>query len=346
MNGRIYDPLLGRFLSADVFVQDAHSLQAYNRYSYVRNNPLTRIDPSGFADTLTETPEQKKKREDHDAAVAMSYRSDARLGFGSPLALFAGIAASNGADTATTSRTVQATGVANKPLDPDKRIRTGKGATSRDSWSTDIPFDDTSSNATTDPNSASRPGSFANPINGWILERVPNEFGGLDVISSAVNINTGQVVYFGVPNYGMPDQTINVASLIVAPPILKTVFGWLGSKLFGRAAETVPAVKPGSFSIVDWTGYPESIPKPTGPFRLLEGAEYDAARAQADAANRAMHAADKSLGGWQLHEIQPVKFDGSPVDIANKMPLPAGAHSEVTTWWRSLQRYLENPNPP
>ena len=52
MNGRIYDPLLGRFLSADLVVQDAGNLQSYNRYSYVRNNPLSLIDPSGFLDEV------------------------------------------------------------------------------------------------------------------------------------------------------------------------------------------------------------------------------------------------------------------------------------------------------
>ena len=48
MNGRIYDPLLGRFLSADLVVQNPSNRQDYNRYSYVQNNPLTLVDPSGF----------------------------------------------------------------------------------------------------------------------------------------------------------------------------------------------------------------------------------------------------------------------------------------------------------
>lgn len=49
MNGRIYDANLGRFLSADPVVQAPGDLQSYNRYSYVRNNPLTLTDPSGYS---------------------------------------------------------------------------------------------------------------------------------------------------------------------------------------------------------------------------------------------------------------------------------------------------------
>ena len=49
MNGRIYDSNLGRFLSADPIVQAPGDLQSYNRYSYVRNNPLTLTDPSGYS---------------------------------------------------------------------------------------------------------------------------------------------------------------------------------------------------------------------------------------------------------------------------------------------------------
>ena len=51
MNGRVYDPLLGRFISADPFIPDPGSTQSYNRYSYVKNSPLTLIDPSGFTDS-------------------------------------------------------------------------------------------------------------------------------------------------------------------------------------------------------------------------------------------------------------------------------------------------------
>lgn len=48
MNGRVYDPVIGRFLSADPFIQDPTSSQSLNRYSYVQNNPLSYTDPSGF----------------------------------------------------------------------------------------------------------------------------------------------------------------------------------------------------------------------------------------------------------------------------------------------------------
>jgi len=47
MNGRMYDPVLGRMLSPDNFVQDPSSSQSYNRYSYCWNNPLKYTDPSG-----------------------------------------------------------------------------------------------------------------------------------------------------------------------------------------------------------------------------------------------------------------------------------------------------------
>lgn len=49
MNGRLYDPMLARFVSADPIVQAPYDLQSLNRYSYVFNNPLYYTDPTGFS---------------------------------------------------------------------------------------------------------------------------------------------------------------------------------------------------------------------------------------------------------------------------------------------------------
>lgn len=48
MNGRVYDPTLARFTSADPHIQAPHNTQSYNRYTYVLNNPMKYTDPSGY----------------------------------------------------------------------------------------------------------------------------------------------------------------------------------------------------------------------------------------------------------------------------------------------------------
>lgn len=48
MNGRVYDPLIARFMTADPNIQSPSDLQSYNRYTYVLNNPLMYTDPSGY----------------------------------------------------------------------------------------------------------------------------------------------------------------------------------------------------------------------------------------------------------------------------------------------------------
>jgi RHS repeat-associated protein len=53
MNGRVFNPLLSRFLSPDPGVPYAEDLQSFNRYSYTRNNPLSYDDPSGFDDAMS-----------------------------------------------------------------------------------------------------------------------------------------------------------------------------------------------------------------------------------------------------------------------------------------------------
>jgi RHS repeat-associated protein len=48
MNGRVYDPLLGRFGTADPTTENPLSTQGWNRYSYVGNSPLNFSDPTGY----------------------------------------------------------------------------------------------------------------------------------------------------------------------------------------------------------------------------------------------------------------------------------------------------------
>jgi RHS repeat-associated protein len=89
MQGRIYDARLGRFVQADPIVQDATDLQAYNRYSYVRNNPLTLTDPSGFS-WLSKTWKKIKKNWRVIAAVVIAVVAPYALpliGISSPIAI-------------------------------------------------------------------------------------------------------------------------------------------------------------------------------------------------------------------------------------------------------------------
>jgi len=117
----------------------------------------------------------------------------------------------------------------------------------------------------------------------------------------------------------------------------------------GYASGEAQVLKSGEFaaSSVDWAGYPEGqfgLTRPGGPFRLISGEEY----AQALAAKKAINASiTQELPLWrssglEWHEITPIKFGGSPTDLANKIPLPASFHrSQVTPWWNRLQRSLQ-----
>jgi RHS repeat-associated protein len=48
MNGRLFDPYTGRFLSADFYIQSPQELASYNRYAYCWNSPALCTDPSGY----------------------------------------------------------------------------------------------------------------------------------------------------------------------------------------------------------------------------------------------------------------------------------------------------------
>ena len=54
MNGRVYDPIVGRFLSPDNHIQAPGYSQSFNRYAYAFNNPFKYTDPSGDIIALTD----------------------------------------------------------------------------------------------------------------------------------------------------------------------------------------------------------------------------------------------------------------------------------------------------
>jgi RHS repeat-associated protein len=47
MQQRYYDPIAGRFLSVDPVVTDANTGKGFGLYTYVENNPYSKIDPDG-----------------------------------------------------------------------------------------------------------------------------------------------------------------------------------------------------------------------------------------------------------------------------------------------------------
>ncbi len=95
-----------------------------------------------------------------------------------------------------------------------------------------------------------------------------------------------------------------------------------------------------------WADFPAGVPRPSGPINLIDGAAYDAALA---AANKINGTLSRGFGlgpaKYDVHEIVPVKFGGSPTDLANKVGLPRSIHrSEVSPWFNRLQRLLEEGN--
>jgi RHS repeat-associated protein len=101
MNGRIYDSHIARFLQSDPLIQDPTVSGSLNRYSYVWNNPLNTIDPSGYAGFKQDQEEQKRAQTRTCSASSCSYRdADGNWvsgGFGSTMDLSGGSAATHSA---------------------------------------------------------------------------------------------------------------------------------------------------------------------------------------------------------------------------------------------------------
>ncbi|MGY4751930.1 hypothetical protein ACVNHC_18895 [Pannonibacter sp. Q-1] len=133
---------------------------------------------------------------------------------------------------------------------------------------------------------------------------------------------------------------------LVAGSAAAVLIGLGGRRYTGRGSANGALTRraDGTFSVSDWSGYPSAVPRPPQgtTYRLLSGSEYADARRLADNANAQLRRQGVVPTGYEIHEIVPVKFGGSPTDPANKIYLPMGTHrKDVTPWWNRLQRDLE-----
>ena len=75
------------------------------------------------------------------------------------------------------------------------------------------------------------------------------------------------------------------------------------------------------------------LPRPAGPFRVLERVEAVAACARARSANRALLAQYEELVGFELVEVHPVLLGGDPEAIENKRAVDAQTHRGLVVFW-------------
>src|SRR5918996_4052921 len=75
------------------------------------------------------------------------------------------------------------------------------------------------------------------------------------------------------------------------------------------------------------------LPRPSGPFRVLEGVEAGAAFTRARLANRALLARYEELIGFELVEVHPVLLGGDPETIENKRAVDGQTHRELVAFW-------------
>jgi RHS repeat-associated protein len=354
MKGRLYDPKVGRFLTTDPIVSHPGFGQSWNPYSYVLNNPLAYTDPSGFGDDplapFSPGCTHCVGGTSRDGATTVTWVYDGPITPPPP-----NVGASL-AGLTTVPVDLNATGnkAASTPQPPPDGGNGCGGAGQNLALSAGGGGAD--SGALTQ--AALHPADYRG------FRQNANEQSREYAIMAALAPMRAPVVVgviaFGLTNpdpaYGPTPQTVptdrptNLERLVeIGVPIaLGAVITGIGRSpnvVTGEAAPAAGAASPvtGEFSIIDWAGYPDGVPKPTGPFRLLAGAEYTEAREVASRANRAMHRVDPSLVGKEVHEIHPVKFGGSPTDQANKIPLPPSIHHPMTAWWNKLRNDLQKP---
>ena len=335
MRGRIYDPAIRRFLSADPHVTHPLSGQSYNRYSYVLNNPTNFVDPTGFDDFWDFASGNWISEDGCLGQECGGYSGVATSGFSFGFGGYSGAPSTKSA-SGTSGSAFQAsrggTPTQGSELHRQVSMPTGPSAPGGAISGPTVDVAAPESSATRLKNDLWNMKLFQsgdiNPIGGlvsvfrtiyeptndWITDMGDGD-GRMRDHSEAMVGGLGSLVLIAI----MPEEGV-VADGVVS------------------VAESA-AFKEGSFSIIDWSGYPAGMARPTGPMRIIGGAEYDVARKAANAVNaEIIESAGLQGSGYHIHELQPVKFGGSPTDMANKVFIPwqdhvgpGGVHPEFWT---------------
>ena len=327
MKGRMYDPKIGRFLTPDPRIGgNPLRSQNLNHYSYVANNPLSFFDPTGF-----ERMEVNLAPPEGDVEITVfvdSDPSDTSITYVFPDGGYApGIVGERVWGPVNNFGWGDVSRVNVKPL-VDQIDASNKKALIKaaHAYAVAVILRFLGPKGTVllagvgllDPSPASAP-----PSDGT-FQPAPQPS------ALRIAVGVGLPAVLGALGKGRGGGGAD-------PEQIASIENQLGQEAAAAEEASYPE---GTFSISDWSGYPGNV-RPAGPFRVLEGAEYDEARNAASAANDAMRRLNRAAyQGNQIHEIQPVKFGGSPTDMANKMVTPTPLHYQYTSWWNKLQSDL------
>ncbi|HTN85272.1 MAG TPA: RHS repeat-associated core domain-containing protein, partial [Sorangium sp.] len=357
MKGRIYDPRIGRFLTTDPIVSIPSFGQSWNPYSYVLNSPLNFVDPSGFEQEYPLPVDQNYADYRNDPEVQRTLtcsgleclKSMPNQVEGSREAAEVGAAAPP-VDVSTTG---SASGYVPQPVTTAPE-HTGAGtmvgqsllgaAEGTGELAVAVARSLVLNALTLGIYSGYEFGSAA-----WEGYEEAGVVGALNAVNPLYHIGRGgadTALAIDRGDYRAAGAAGTKTVLLAAAAVFGTGRGLAAlaeEPTVGVQAARVgtKALPEGSFSIIDWTGYPAGAPRPSGPFRLLSGADYAAARSAANATNQALHAIDPTLNGFQIHEITPVKFGGNPTDLSNKIAVTQAEHAPLTTFWNHMRVHLE-----
>jgi RHS repeat-associated protein len=118
MRGRVLDPKVGRFITTDPIVADLYFGQTLNGYSYVVNNPLSLVDPSGFEPEQPPIlPIREKEWKDANGEIRVDLTYPPRKGSKKEAAEFGAAAPPTDVDTTGSSPEIDTQAATTAPED-------------------------------------------------------------------------------------------------------------------------------------------------------------------------------------------------------------------------------------